>query len=161
MRRTVMAVGLVLVGCAAAPAVDAGVPVNHPPRVLSNMPSQRTTYYASTACPSLNAQFRLTVEDLDSDGIRSMWIIDPETRSAPFFPSVQLGADTQRVIEAPASLNFKSALANLPTGVHQLTAYAADSDFNEVIDGTVTVARADDPHSFDSFTWLLDVEPCP
>ncbi|MDP1822123.1 MAG: hypothetical protein Q8L48_02745 [Archangium sp.] len=160
MQRTVV-VALVMAGCAAAPATDAGVPVNHPPRVLSNQPAQRATFYTTTACPSLNPQFRLTVEDLDADPLRSMWIIDPETRSAPFFPSVQGGADTQRVIDAPASLAFKNALANLPAGVHQLSAYVGDADFNEVVDGTVTVVRTEDPRSFDSFTWLLDVEPCP
>ena len=134
MQRTVL-VALVMAGCAAAPPADAGVTANRPPRVLSNQPAQRATFYATTACPSLNPQFRLTVEDLDSDRLRSMWIIDPETRSAPFFPSVQDGAGTQEVIDAPASLNFKSSLANLPVGVHLLSAYVADSDFNEVVAG--------------------------
>lgn len=83
MQRTVL-VALVMAGCAAAPPADAGVAVNRPPRVLSNQPAQRATWYATTACTSLNPQFSLTVEDLDSDRLRSMWIIDT---SAPFFPS--------------------------------------------------------------------------
>jgi hypothetical protein len=161
--RNVMVVGsVVLVACGAVPQqhLDAGVETNRPPRITSSTPFDvRSTWYASTFCTSLNPQFTVSVQDPDGDSLRSLWFIDKSASSAPFMGSPRpAGQEVQR-IEAPAALSFNSALANLPTGVHLLTVYVADSDFNEVVDQSVTVSRADG--FFDSFTWVLDAEPCP
>ena len=162
MRSTVMVVGLVLCGgcgpAAQQPQGDAAV-ANRPPRILSGTPKLRSTWYASTSCLPLNSHISLTVEDADGDPLRSLWFIDQSAASAPFLGSTRAGGPTTQAVEAPAALAFRSALANLPGGVHLLTAYVADSEFNEVVDGSVTVTRQDG--FVDSFTWVLDVEPCP
>ena len=158
-----MVVGsVVLAACGAVPQqhLDAGVETNRPPRITSTTPFDvRLTWYASTLCTSLNPQFTLSVADPDADSLRSLWFIDKSATSAPFMGSPKAPGPVVQRIEAPAAMSFQSALANLPTGVHLLTVYVADSDFNEVVDQSVTVARADG--FTDSFTWVLDVEPCP
>ena len=53
---------------------------------------------------------------------------------------------------------LRQALSNLPPGVHLLTAWVGDADFNEPVGGEVTVTGAG---GTDSFTWVLDVELCP
>lgn len=146
---------------------------NSPLKIVSQEPQEpRTTFYNSTACLGLNPTFKLIAEDEDlADPVFSMWFVDKSNASQPFQPSRIEGGMQRRSVTAPSSLGFKSALANLGAGTHLLTAYVADSNFLEPIDGQVTVFRPDrvlpdgtkvpDKGSIDNFTWVLDVEPCP
>ena len=158
MGRVAMVMALGFAGCGAPqPQLDAGVE-NHPPRIVQTTPSLRTTWYGTNLCPSLNANFALTVEDLDADVLHSLWFIDPTPESAPWATSPVAGDAQERVVTAPSALSFRNALSNLPPGVPLLTAWVGDSDFNEPVGGAVTVTGAG---GTDSFTWVLDVEPCP
>ena len=103
----------------------------------------------------------------------SLWFIDKSNdgSSLPFQPNNVATGTQRRSVSAPNALGFKSAMANLSAGTHLLTVYVADSAFQEVVDGQVNVSRPDrllpdgtlvpDKGSIDSFTWVLDVEPCP
>jgi hypothetical protein len=148
---------------------------NGPIKILDQDPrTLRTRFYRSTAlCPSpVNPAFRLTVGDEDlADLVHSRWFIGASAE--PFRPTpIQGGSSTSRTVDAPSSLGFKSALANLDTGTEILTVYVADTDFKEVVGTTIDLvdraARqlpdgtfAVDEGSYDTFTWTLDVEPCP
>ena len=147
---------------------------NSPLRIVSqNPPEQRTTYYASTSCSDLNKGFELRVVDDDTgDTIQTRWFIDQGPNTVPFqtTPQPPTGSTT-RVVAAPRGLTFTNALSNLSIGIHLLSVYVADSNFDEVINGEITVTRPavqlpsgqmiTDFGYIDSFTWILDVERCP
>ena len=131
----------------------------------------RTTFFNSTACPGHNPTFKLTVEDDDvADVVSSLWFIDKTNDSLPIQPSpVPGGVNAVRTVTAPNALGFR--LANLAAKTtHLLTVYVADSAFQEVVAGQVSVSRPDrlmpdgslvaDKGSIDSFSWVLDVEAC-
>lgn len=134
----------------------------------------RFVFKNTTLCPSQNRAFALTVTDEDvGDPVFSRWFIGGINTQA-FGPS-QLpgGSSVTRNVTAPSFLGFKSALANLATGTETLTVYVADTDFQEVIGGTIALVARPGPQlqladggievdkgSYDSFTWTLDVEPC-
>ena len=112
------------------------------------------------------------MEDADTtDIINSLWFIG-STTTQPFPTSPVSTGSERRAITAPSSLGFRTVLANLPAGMTQvLTVYVADTAFQEVVDGQVTLAprpahvfpdksTATDVGSFDTFTWTLLVEPC-
>ncbi len=147
---------------------------NGPIKIVQTEPKDpRTTYFNSTACLSLEPTFKLTVEDEDlADTVFSLWFIG-NTSTQPFRPTQVPGGSKTRSVTAPSSLGFKSALANLPSGTAVLTVYVADTDFQEVIGGQVSLVARDpklvppddtpvvDPGTMDSFSWVLDVEACP
>ena len=145
---------------------------NSPLQIKAQAPELRTTFYNSTMCQSLNKPFTLTVEDEDTvDVVSSIWFIG-ETTTQPFIPTSVPGGSKIRSVTAPSSLGFKSALANLTAGRTQtLTAYVADTLFQEVLGGNVEVQLREerlvdgvlvrDVGYKDSLTWVLDVEPCP
>lgn len=153
---------------------DQPIKRNSPLRIVDQKPvTQRTTFYASTACSSQNEPFELKVNDDDlSDTIHSLWFIDQGPNTVPFqtTPRAPTGSSI-RSISAPSALTFTNALSNLTTGIHLLTVYVADSNFDEVVDGVITVTRPDvtlptgemvtDRGYVDSYTWVLDVERCP
>lgn len=158
MGRVAMVMTLVFAGCGAPQApLDAGAE-NHPPRILETTPALRSTWYATNACPSLNAALRLTVEDLDGDVLHSLWFIDPTPTSPSWASSPIAGGAVKRTVTAPSASSFRAALANLPLGVHLVTAWVADADFLEPVDGQVSVTGTG---ATDSYTWVIDVEPCP
>ena len=145
---------------------------NSPPRIVGQAPpTPRTTYYSSSGCP--NKTFSLTVEDEDTgDTLRSLWFIDVSPSALPYAPTkTPPNGSKQRAVGAPTSLSFTNALSNLASGTHLLTAYVADSEFDEVSNGVINVTRppvvlptgetVTDDGYIDSFTWVLDVEPCP
>ena len=146
---------------------------NSPLKIVSQEPQEpRTTFYNSTSCLGLNPVFVLIAEDEDvADIVYSMWFVDKSNASQPFRPNLIPGGGSQRRSVTAPSSGFKSALANLGAGTHLLTVYVADSAFQEVVDGQVSVSRPDkvlpdggvvaDKGSIDNFTWVLDVEPCP
>lgn len=113
------------------------------------------------ACAQLNAPLSVTVEDEDGDSLRSLWLIDQSSSQQPFSPTPTPGGERVQRVNAPASLPFKAELANLSAGVHLLTVHVADANFNEVVNGVVTVGNEDGRGSIDSFTFVFDVEPCP
>lgn len=138
-------------------------------------PQQRIAYYSSTQCN--NPVFSIGVKDDDlSDTMRSLWFIDKETSRTvvTYSPSVVNPTTTSpgRQITAP-TVSFTNALANLTPGTHLVTVYVTDSEFEEVADpkDPVRVRRAQvvladgqtapDTAYVVSFTWVLDVEPCP
>jgi hypothetical protein len=146
---------------------------NSPLQIKAQVPKEpRTTFYNSTMCQSLNPAFTLTVEDEDTvDVVSSIWFIG-ETTTQPFIPSTVPGGSKIRSVTAPSSLGFRSALANLPAdSTHILTVFVADTVFKEVLGGNVEVDLREerlvdgvpvrDVGYKDSFTWVLDVEPCP
>ena len=147
---------------------------NGPLKILpGQQPAQRTTFYNSTSCLGLNLPFKLTVEDEDvADVVNSIWFIG-KTSSQPFPPSpIAGGTSVARVVTAPSSLGFRSALANLAAGTEVLTVFVGDTAFEEVVDGNIVLvmrapktlpdgSSAVDKGSFDSFTWVLDVKACP
>jgi hypothetical protein len=146
---------------------------NSPLKIVSQEPQDpRTSYFNSTTCAG-NPVFKLTVEDEDvADVVSSLWFIDKanDGSSLPIPTSpVQGGVSRARTVAAPNALGFR--LANLAAKTtHVLTVYVADSAFQEVVAGQVTVSRPDrllpdntlvpDKGSIDSFTWVLDVEAC-
>lgn len=146
---------------------------NGPLKIVSQEPQEpRTTFYNSTLCPDRNPSFKLIVEDEDlADVVSSMWFIG-KTTTQPFQPSNVSAGAQRRAVSAPSSLGFRSALANLPAGTAVLTVYVADTNFQEPVDGQIALfarepkllpdgTSAVDKGSYDSFTWTLDVEPCP
>ncbi|MDP1828339.1 MAG: hypothetical protein Q8L48_34035 [Archangium sp.] len=145
---------------------------NSPLQIRAQTPELRTTFYNSTMCQSLNKAFTLTVEDEDTvDVVSSIWFIG-ETTTQPFIPTSVPGGSKIRSVTAPSSLGFRSALANLTSGSTQtLTVFVADTLFQEVLGGNVEVQQREerlvdgvllrDVGYKDSFTWVLDVEPCP
>ena len=166
-----------LLGCL-IPQDDQVIPALPPKRnsalkIVSQEPQEpRTTFYNSTSCLGLNPVFVLIAEDEDvADIVYSMWFVDKSNASQPFRPNLIPGGGSQRRSVTAPSSGFKSALANLGAGTHLLTVYVADSAFQEVVDGQVSVSRPDkvlpdggvvaDKGSIDNFTWVLDVEPCP
>lgn len=146
---------------------------NSPIKVVSQEPAQRLKFANSTTCASQNPAFRVFAEDADvADVVYSMWFIDQGPDAQNYQPNIIPGGSSpRREVTAPNLSAFRSALANLNPGTHLLTAYVADWPFLEPIDGKVgTVSRDEtladggvlkDSGSFDSFTWVLDVEPCP
>lgn len=161
--------GLFAVGCGAPVPPPPPAP-NSPPRIVNSTPGAvRLTFFNSTACPELNPPFSLVVEERDlRDVLFSHWFING-TNTEPFIPMTSGPAGSpMRTLNAPVQTAFKMALANLAVGTHVLTVYVADSEFNAVVDGQVSLiprpALADggtDSGDLDSFTWVLDVEPCP
>lgn len=146
---------------------------NRPIKIVSQEPVQRLKFANSTTCASQNPAFRLTAEDADvADVVYSMWFIDQGPDAQKYEPNIILGGTSpRREVTAPNLSAFRSALANLNPGTHLLTAYVADWPFLEPVDGKVGLVSRDetladggvlkDKGSFDSFTWVLDVEPCP
>ena len=179
--------GLLLMGLACMPMVGCLFPQDEeviptlPPKrngalriVAQSLPEPRTGFRNTTLCLDLNPVFSLTVEDEDvGDRIHSRWFIG-STASQPFTPSsVPGGTSVNRTVTAPSALGFKSALADLETGTATLTAYVADTNFEEVLNGKLTLEPRPGPQlqlpdggieidkgSFDTFTWTLDVVPC-
>ena len=146
---------------------------NSPLQIKSTDPQDpRTTFYNTTLCLERNPTFKLIVEDEDVlDVVSSLWFIG-KTTTQPFTPSPLGGSTQRRSVSAPSSLGFKSALANLAAGTKLLTVYVADTAFQETVDGQIALVDrpprtlpdgtvAIDKGSYDSFTWTLDVEPCP
>lgn len=109
----------------------------------------------------MNEPLRVVVADEDQDSIRSLWLIDQDTGSRPFATSPTAGDAQLQLVNAPASLLFRTELANLSTGVHLLSVYVADAEFNEVVGGIITAGPAEAPGFVDSFTFVLDASPCP
>lgn len=151
---------------------------NSPVKVVSQEPQAiRTTFFNSTLCQDRNPSFTLTVEDDDlSDQIRSIWFVGDST-TQDFRPNNVTTGTQRRLVTAPNSGSFKTALANLPAGTPTqprstvLTVYVADTDFLEVVGGQISLqpraarvlpdgSSAVDRGSFDSHSWTLDVEPC-
>ena len=151
---------------------------NGPLKIIpgGEVPVQRTTYFNGNACATANLPFKLTVEDEDTaDVVSSMWFIG-KTTNDPFRPTSVAGGSKIRSVTAPSSLGFKSALANLAAGSTEvLIVYVADTLFEEPVGGVIKLQpRAPiqlpdgtpvvDEGSYDTFTWVLDVErgePCP
>ena len=134
-------------------------------------PTVRTTWYNSTGCPERAPALKLTVEDEDlADVVSSLWFIG-DTNTQPYAPTPLPGGSKTRNVFPPSSLGFKSALANLTAGsAAVLTVYVADTSFQEVLGGQVSLVPRDtklpdggslDVGTKDSFTWVLDVEACP
>jgi hypothetical protein len=138
-------------------------------------PQQRIAYYSSTQCN--NPVFSIGVKDEDlSDTMRSLWFIDKGVgNTVVTYSPTPVGASTTssgRQITAPTA-SFTNALANLTPGTHLVTVYVTDSEFEEVATpmAPVRVRRAQvvlpdgqtapDTAYVVSFTWVLDVEPCP
>ncbi len=179
--------GLLLMGVACLPMVGCLFPQdeeviptlppkrNAPLRIETQVPKEpRTTFRNTTACPASNPTFTLTVSDEDvGDVVYSRWFIGG-TNGQEFRPTfIPGGNSTSRIVNAPSSLGFKSALANKPTGTEILTVYVSDTDFQEVVGGVIALAARPGPQvtlpdgtivvdqgTYDSFTWTLDVEPC-
>lgn len=147
---------------------------NGPIQIRAQIPAQpRITFRNTTLCPTQNLPFSLTVADEDvGDVVHSIWFIGGASDQRLFEPTpIQSGSSTSRTVTAPGSLGFKSALANLVIGTEILTVYVADTDFEEVVGGTVALVprpttrlpdgtEAIDKGSMDTFTWTLDVKAC-
>lgn len=146
---------------------------NRPPRIETYTPSSvSVTFRANLAC-STRPDFSLVVSDPDvGDTLRSFWFIDKTTSTQPFQPATIPGtASVRRVVTAPNSNTFTTALANLMSGTHLLTVYVTDRDVEEIDNGLVKakdtqVTLPDGSTAIDDgyeveHTWILNVEPCP
>lgn len=157
---------------------DEQVPGELPPkrnstlRIVDTKPDNgpRVSVYNSTACTQ--PEFRLTVIDEDlADQMSSLWFIGGVTNQP--FPTTPLpGGTLSREVTAPTSLGFRSALLNLETGTEILTVYVGDTAWQEWVGGEPQpIPREEkllpdgssvaDVGSLDTFTWTLDVGPCP
>lgn len=132
----------------------------------------RVSVYNSTTCPGIQPEFSLTVDDEDlADVMSSLWFIGGTT-TQPFQPTPVPGGTQRRTVTAPSSLGFKSALLNLPSGTEILTVYVGDTTWREVVGGDPDMVDREpkllpdgssisDKGTSDTFTWTLDVGPCP
>ena len=118
--------------------------VNRPPRIIETSPQLRSTYHSGGDCSGLNTAFSVLIEDVDDDSIRSLWLIDQGVSSRLFMTTEEGGLPLPR-IRQPNSLRLLADPGNLTAGLHLLTVYVADTEFNEFVDGP--------------FTFVLDVEP--
>ena len=146
---------------------------NTPPRIIGQTPlDPRLTFYRSLDCLEFNPQFTLTVDEMDAtDSLSSLWFVDESSTAQPFLPPILPPSSlTQRSVSQPLSLNFKNALANLPIGLHALTAYVADGVFDEVVDQRINATRFESladggseavQASIVTVNWALDVAQCP
>lgn len=149
---------------------------NRPPRVAARVPASDVVEHKQSAVPqclAANATFSLTVEDPDTgDTLRSFWFVEKDETSLPFTPqAVPPGTSEARIVAAPTSNAFTTALANLQTGRRLLTVYVADRDIEEInngeirpVDTEVTLpdgTTATNPGYFVQHTWVLEVVPCP
>lgn len=146
---------------------------NRPPRIETYTPMNvSVTFRANVAC-STRPDFSLVVSDPDvGDTLRSFWFIDKSVNTQPFTPaSIGGSASERRVVVAPSSNTFTTALANLMSGSHLLTVFVTDRDIEEIDNGLVKardteVTLPDGTKAIDDgyeveHTWILNVEPCP
>jgi hypothetical protein len=151
---------------------------NMPLRIIAPKPAgPRTTYFTQPQCAPADQGFSLTVADEDTvDVIYSLWFIDQDPNTVPFSATPRpAGTSVARKLDQPQATTFTNALSNLMTGTHLLTVFVADTTFNEVNGGVITVAQrfvpvpegdggttvVADTGYVDSFTWVLQVERCP
>lgn len=134
--------------------LDASVP-NQPPRVVQTSPGLRGRFFTGAACRDLNPTFVVTVSEPEGDALRSQWFIDETT--GPFVTTPNFEAGEPRTLTAPAAEAFWATLGNLTSGTHVVTVWVTDAEDLEVIDGQAVT----DGGGFDSFSWVLDVAPCP
>ncbi|MBL8915728.1 MAG: hypothetical protein JNM17_33825 [Archangium sp.] len=174
--RPVVAILVTLIGC--APPLEVKPQPNRPLRIVSRSPEGPSTrFFTQASCAPAGQTFSLGVVDDDTnDTISSLWFVDQAPTSVPFTTTPRPpGASTTRTVNAPAAPSFMTTLNDLTLGTHLLTVYVADTPFNEVVNGNVTVGprmvgtRAADggvgavqePGYIDEFTWVLNVERCP
>ena len=142
---------------------------NAPLKIVDQDPREpRRVYRNSTACPSQNPTFKLIVDDEDiADTVRSRWFVGTQSFEGR---NVTATGSRGREVAAPTESGFRAVLANLTAGrTELLTVYVADTEVR-LIEGQITVEPrervlpdgtvVEDEGSLDSFTWVLDVEPC-
>lgn len=142
---------------------------NGPLKIVDQDPREpRATFRNTTLCPEQNPTFKLTVDDEDiADTVRSRWFVGTQTFEGR---NVTSTGSRGREVFAPPESSFKTALANLTAGdTELLTVFVADTEVR-VVDGQISVeprtrvlpdgTMVEDKGSFDSFTWVLDVEAC-
>lgn len=145
---------------------------NGPLKIVShNPPDLRITYYNCAFETEKNPKFSVSVKEEDQkDRVYSNWFIDKSDDASPLPTSATLpGPEIIKTVNAPS---FGNRLANLQRDTHHLlTVYVADSPFDEVVKGKVSVSREPlllpdggtlvDDGSIDTITWVLDIESCP
>lgn len=142
---------------------------NRPPRIVRNLPVEERVSYPTGSGNCIRQAFALTVEDLDTgDQIRSQWVIDRSTSSPAYSGGVINSNGTAlRQVPAPMSSAFLSAMSNLTPGLHFLTAFVVDTDFDPETGEATPISRTlpdgtmvEDSGYVDQHFWVLEVAPC-